>query len=128
MRLTRDGCLALDAVDPLAGKRADFALADIDADLVVEAAYLANPGAGNCTLSMGSQMPMATPVPLDQGGTLGIGGMAGLGLYSFDLTDPAKPAIAGCFVPRYPTAAEMPDWTCDNAGFAVFTECDRNII
>ena len=67
----------------------------IAGDAASEAAYLDNPRAGNRTSWMGSRMPMTTPVPLDQGGTLGIGGMGGLGLYTFDLTDPANPRILG---------------------------------
>jgi len=223
-------------------------------DAASEAAYLANPRAGNRTSWMGSRMPMSTPVPLDDGGTLGVGGMGGLGLYTFDLADPAAPrqighltvppsyagtefdsidtsqfaskgivlangypmnsncyepykdifvvdlsdpakpaiaatlprptppeeavftdfcqrggsfgpkrsggamqpgggreglaiyafynagvqifdladpkapSIAGYFVPRFPTEAEMPSYTFNNPGFAVFTEYDRNII
>ena len=50
------------------------------------------------------------------------------GVQIFNLDDPTKPEIADYFVPRYPTAAEMPDWTYNTAGFAVFTEYDRNII
>ncbi|MCC7320432.1 MAG: hypothetical protein IT542_05565 [Rubellimicrobium sp.] len=50
------------------------------------------------------------------------------GLQLFDVTDPTAPSIAGYFVPRFPTTEEMPDWTFDNAAFAIFTEYDRNII
>lgn len=50
------------------------------------------------------------------------------GLQIFDVKDPARPKISGYFVPRSPTTAEMPDYTFDNASFAVFTEYDRNII
>ena len=31
-------------------------------------------------------------------------------------------------MPRFPTPKEMPDYTYENASFAVFTEYDRNII
>lgn len=50
------------------------------------------------------------------------------GLQIFDVQDPANPTIAGYFVPRFPTEAEMPSYTFDNAAFAMFTEYDRNII
>jgi len=50
------------------------------------------------------------------------------GLQIFDVKDPAQPKITGYFVPRFPTTSEMPDYTFDNASFAVFTEYDRNII
>ncbi|WP_432286644.1 hypothetical protein SLT36_07690 [Aminobacter sp. BA135] len=50
------------------------------------------------------------------------------GLQIFDVEDPAQPKISGYFVPRSPTTSEMPDYTFDNASFAVFTEYDRNII
>ncbi|MDR7225400.1 hypothetical protein [Aminobacter aminovorans] len=50
------------------------------------------------------------------------------GLQIFDVKDPAQPKISGYFVPRFPTTSEMPDYTFDNASFAVFTEYDRNII
>ena len=64
-------------------------------DAASEAAYLENPRAGNRTSWMGSRMPMFTPTPLDKGGTLGFGAMAGLGLYTFDLTNPADPQTLG---------------------------------
>lgn len=50
------------------------------------------------------------------------------GLQIFDVTDPTTPRIGACFVPRFPTAEEMPDWTFNNANIALFTEYDRNII
>lgn len=50
------------------------------------------------------------------------------GLQIFDVKDPVQPKISGYFVPRFPTTSEMPDYTFDNASFAVFTEYDRNII
>jgi hypothetical protein len=64
------------------------------------------------------------------------GGREGLAIYAFynagvqifDLADPKAPSIAGYFVPRFPTEAEMPSYTFNNPGFAVFTEYDRNII
>lgn len=50
------------------------------------------------------------------------------GVQLFDVADPVNPKIAGYFVPPFPTAEQMPDWTYNNPGFAVFTEFDRNII
>ncbi|WP_411340517.1 hypothetical protein V6U71_00660 [Sphingopyxis sp. J-6] len=50
------------------------------------------------------------------------------GIQIFDVKDPAKPAIAGYFVPRFPTTKELPDYTFGNSTFAVYTEYDRNII
>ncbi len=60
-----------------------------------EAAYLMNPRAGNRTSWMGSRMPLFIPKPVEKGGTLAFGGMAGLGLYSFDISDPANTKIVG---------------------------------
>ncbi len=64
------------------------------------------------------------------------GGRQGLAIYAFynagiqifDVKDPAKPSIAGYFVPRFPTKDELPEYTFGNSTFAVFTEYDRNII
>jgi hypothetical protein len=64
-------------------------------DPASEAAYRANPRAGNRTSWMGSRNPPATPVPLGKGGKLAFGGMGGLGFHSFDLSDPAKPRHLG---------------------------------
>lgn len=50
------------------------------------------------------------------------------GIQIFDVSNPADPKIAGYFVPRFPTEAEMPEYTFENTTFAVFTEYDRNII
>lgn len=50
------------------------------------------------------------------------------GIQIFDVKDPAKPKIAGYFVPRFPTEKELPDYTFGNSTFAVYTEYDRNII
>jgi len=60
-----------------------------------EDAYLMNPRAGNRTSWMGSRMPLFLPKPLEEGGKIGFGAMGGLGLYSFDLSDPAKPRLLG---------------------------------
>ena len=66
----------------------------------------------------------------------GIGVYQGLAVYAFynagiqifDVKDPAKPTIAGYFVPRFPTEKELPSYTFGNSTFAVYTEYDRNII
>lgn len=50
------------------------------------------------------------------------------GIQIFDVKDPAKPQIAGYYVPRFPTREELPDYATGNSTFAVFTEYDRNII
>jgi hypothetical protein len=50
------------------------------------------------------------------------------GIQIFDVKDPAKPTIAGYFVPRFPTEDELPSYTFGNTTFAVYTEYDRNII
>lgn len=55
--------------------------------------YLKNPRAGNRTSWMGARMPIFLPKPLEQGGKVGFGAMGGLGLWSFDLSDPANPRI-----------------------------------
>jgi len=60
-----------------------------------ETAYLMNPRAGNRTSWMGSRMPIFLPRPLEDGGKIGFGAMGGLGLWSFDLSDPAKPRVLG---------------------------------
>lgn len=56
-------------------------------------AYLQNPRAGNRSSWMGSRMPLFLPKPVEDGGKVGFGAMGGLGLWSFDLSDPAKPKI-----------------------------------
>ncbi|NMV37634.1 hypothetical protein [Ralstonia insidiosa] len=58
-----------------------------------EQAYLMNPRAGNRTSWMGSRNPIFLPKPLEAGGKIGFGAMGGLGIYSFDLSDPAKPKV-----------------------------------
>ena len=50
------------------------------------------------------------------------------GVQIFDVRDPTKPAIAGYFVPRFPTTEEVPEYTFENTTFGVFPEYDRNII
>lgn len=73
-------------------------------------AYLKNPRAGNRTSWMGARMPLFLPKPLDKGGKLGFGGMGGLGVYSFDLSNPAKPKILG----HVNVAPEVPGVQFDN--------------
>lgn len=60
-----------------------------------EQAYLMNQRAGNRTSWMGARIPIFLPKPLEDGGKIGFGAMGGLGLYSFDLSDPAKPKVLG---------------------------------
>src|SRR5579883_678043 len=64
-------------------------------DKADEAAYLENPRAGNRTSWMGSRMPLFLPKPVKDGGTIGFGAMGGLGLYIFDVADPAHPKALG---------------------------------
>lgn len=58
-----------------------------------EEAYLMNPRAGNRTSWMGSRNPIFLSQPLESGGKVGFGAMGGLGVYAFDLSDPAKPKM-----------------------------------
>jgi len=58
-----------------------------------ENAYLMNPRAGNRTSWMGSRNPIFLPQPLEDGGKIGFGAMGGLGLYAFDLSNPAQPKM-----------------------------------
>ena len=60
-----------------------------------EAAYRANPRAGNRTSWMGSRTSIMMTKPIEQGGKVGFGGMGGLGFYTFDLSDPARPRTLG---------------------------------
>ena len=64
-------------------------------DAASEAACLENPRAGNRTSWTGSWMPMFTPTPVDKGGKIGFGAMAGLEIYTFELSNPANPQIMG---------------------------------
>ena len=64
-------------------------------DKASEDAYLMNPRAGNRTSWMGSRMPLFLPKPVEKGGKIGFGAMGGLGFYTFDLSDPAKPKTLG---------------------------------
>lgn len=60
-----------------------------------EAAYLMNPRAGNRTSWFGSRMPPFMTKAPDEGGKIAFGAMAGLGLYSLDISDPANIRIIG---------------------------------
>lgn len=64
-------------------------------DKASEAAYRANPRAGNRTSWMGSRNPIVLTKPIEEGGRIGFGGMGGLGFYTFDLVDPARPKLLG---------------------------------
>lgn len=64
-------------------------------DKASEDAYLMNPRAGNRTSWMGSRMPLFLPKPVEKGGKIAFGGMAGLGFYSFDVSDPANVKVLG---------------------------------
>jgi hypothetical protein len=60
-----------------------------------EAAYLMNPRAGNRTSWFGSRMPPFMPRPPEAGGKVAFGAMAGLGLFTLDISDPAEIRILG---------------------------------
>jgi len=60
-----------------------------------EDAYLMNPRAGNRTSWMGARMPLFLPQPHEQGGKLAFAAMAGLGLYTVDISDPADMRTLG---------------------------------
>lgn len=60
-----------------------------------EDAYLMNPRAGNRTSWMGARMPLFLPKPVEDGGRFAFGGMAGLGLYILDVSDPANMTAVG---------------------------------
>jgi hypothetical protein len=71
---------------------------------------------------------MGQPGEVEGGQGLAIYAFYAAGIQIFDVKDPANPTIAGYFVPRFPTAAELPDYAKENSTFAVFTEYDRKII
>lgn len=60
-----------------------------------EAVYLTNPRAGNRTSWFGSRMPPFMTKAPDEGGQIAFGAMAGLGLYSLDISNPADIKIVG---------------------------------
>jgi hypothetical protein len=85
-------------------------------DKAGEASYLMNPRAGNRTSWFGSRMPLFLPKPIEDGGKIGFGAMGGLGLYAFDLSDPANPkALGGVNTPPSYAGTEF-----DNADVSQF--------
>lgn len=74
------------------------------------AAYLKNPRAGNRTSWFGARMPVFLPKTLEEGGDIGFGPMGGLGVYAFDLSDPAEPEVLDHVL----TAPEVPGVEFDN--------------
>jgi hypothetical protein len=75
----------------------------IAGDPMHEEAYLKNPRAGNRTSWMGARMPLFLPQPHEQGGKLAFAAMAGLGLYSIDISDPGNLRTLGhlAFAPKF---------------------------
>ncbi|MCR8922815.1 hypothetical protein NO559_08535 [Dasania sp. GY-MA-18] len=55
-----------------------------------EAAYKANPRAGNRTSWMGARMSLFIPKPVEEGGKYGYAAMGGLGFYVVDISNPAE--------------------------------------
>lgn len=50
------------------------------------------------------------------------------GVQIYDVTNPAKPSIAGYFVPRMASEADLPRYTLGRGILGIFVEYDRNII
>ena len=50
------------------------------------------------------------------------------GVQIFDVSDPARPKIAGYYVPRLADEKELPKYSLGKGILAIFTEYDRNII
>ncbi|HDR9583100.1 TPA: hypothetical protein QDC22_003043 [Burkholderia stabilis] len=50
------------------------------------------------------------------------------GVQIYDVKNPAKPTIAGYFVPALADEKELPSYTLGKGVFAIYTEYDRNII
>ena len=50
------------------------------------------------------------------------------GVQIFNVADPAKPTIAGYFVPALADESELPVYTLGKGVFSIYTEYDRNII
>ncbi|ROS01682.1 LVIVD repeat-containing protein [Sinobacterium caligoides] len=65
----------------------------IAGDAEHEAAYKANPRAGNRTSWMGARMSLFIPTPVEKGGKYGYAAMGGLGFYVVDITNPAEMKI-----------------------------------
>jgi hypothetical protein len=60
-----------------------------------EAAYKANPRAGNRTSWFGARMAPFIPKPIEKGGKYGYAAMGGLGFFVLDLSDPANMRVVG---------------------------------
>ena len=86
------GYQSWDMSDPANPKFLDqfTALGQIVGDPAHEEAYLMNPRAGNRTSWMGSRMPPFLSKPVEEGGKVAFGGMAALGLYVLDVSDPTN--------------------------------------
>ena len=64
-------------------------------DEVHEAAYKANPRAGNRTSWMGARMSLFIPTPVEEGGIYGYAAMGGLGFYVVDISNSKKMKVVG---------------------------------
>jgi len=64
-------------------------------DEVHEAAYKANPRAGNRTSWMGARMSLFIPTPVEEGGIYGYAAMGGLGFYVVDISNSNKMKVVG---------------------------------
>jgi len=64
-------------------------------DNVHEAAYKANPRAGNRTSWMGARMSLFVPTPVEEGGTYGYAAMGGLGFYVVDISNSSNMKMVG---------------------------------
>jgi hypothetical protein len=64
-------------------------------DPAQEAAYRANPHAGNRITWMGARMPLFIPKPVEQGGKYGYAALGGLGFSVVDISDPAHMKTVG---------------------------------
>ncbi|MBH8579349.1 hypothetical protein [Bisbaumannia pacifica] len=60
-----------------------------------EAAFLANPRAGNRSSWMGARMSLFVPTPVEDGGQYGYAAMGGMGLYVVDITDSEDMRVVG---------------------------------
>ena len=60
-----------------------------------EAAYKANPRAGNHTSWMGARMSLFVPTPVDEGGKYGYAAMGGLGFFVVDISNPKEMKVVG---------------------------------
>jgi len=60
-----------------------------------EAAYKANPRAGNHTSWMGARMSLFVPTPVEEGGKYGYAAMGGLGFFVVDISNPKEMKVVG---------------------------------